>query len=69
MALAVPVMDTGRARATISAGRRATLTDALLELLDGLRDGAGHPTPPLDPATSGPLRLREIRSGIGGTST
>jgi UDP-glucose 4-epimerase len=69
MALAVPVMDTGRARDELGWTPRHSATDALLELLGGLRDGAGHPTPPLDPATSGPLRLREIRSGIGGTST
>jgi len=68
MALAVPLMDTGRARRELGWTARRSATDALLELLDGLRDGAGHPTPPLDPATSGPLRVREILTGVGRTS-
>jgi UDP-glucose 4-epimerase len=44
---------------------RFTSVEALRELLDGLRDGAGFPTPPLDPATSGMLRRRELRTGVG----
>ncbi len=68
MALAVPVMATTRAREELGWAPRVSSTDALLELLDGLRDGAGHPTPPLDPATSGPLRVREFLTGVGRAS-
>jgi UDP-glucose 4-epimerase len=68
MALAVPLMATTRAREELGWSPRVSSTDALLELLDGLRDGAGHPTPPLDPATSGPLRVREFLTGVGRTS-
>lgn len=32
-----------------------------------MRDGAGGETPPLDPATSGTLRVQELRTGVGGT--
>jgi UDP-glucose 4-epimerase len=65
MALAVPLLDSTRAREGLGWRPRFSSTDALLELLEGLREGAGYPTPPLDPATSGPLRAREFRTGIG----
>lgn len=65
MALAVPLMDTSRARAELGWAPRHGADDALLELLEGLREGAGAPTPPLDPRTSGPLRARELRTGVG----
>jgi hypothetical protein len=61
-------MSTARARAELGWTPRHTAEDTLLEMLDGVRDGAGHPTPPLDPATSGPLRVREILTGVGQTS-
>ncbi len=35
------------------------------ELFKGLRDGAGIQTPPLDPSSSGPLRVREFTTGVG----
>src|SRR3954452_9166902 len=68
MALAVPLLDTRRARTELGWTPRHTAADALLELLDGLRAGAGYDTPPLDPATGGPLRAREVLSGVGSTS-
>jgi UDP-glucose 4-epimerase len=68
MGLAVPLMDCARVRDELGWTPRHSAADAFLELFDGLRDGAGHPTPPLDPATSGPLRVREILSGVGRTS-
>jgi UDP-glucose 4-epimerase len=68
MGLAVPLMDTTRARDELGWTPRHGADDALLELLDGMRAGAGHPTPPLDPATSGPLRVREVLTGVGRTS-
>jgi nucleoside-diphosphate-sugar epimerase len=68
MALAVPLLDTTRARDELgwTPGRDARA--ALLELLDGMRTGAGLETPPLSPKTGGPLRLRELLSGVGGRS-
>src|SRR5215210_67107 len=65
MALNVPLMGTERARTELGWEPRRTSEEALLELIDGLRHGRGLPTPPLDPHTGGPLRSREIASGIG----
>jgi nucleoside-diphosphate-sugar epimerase len=65
MALAVPLMDTTRARDELSWTPRRTAADALLELLDGMRRGAGAPTPPLAPGGRGPLRLGELAGGVG----
>jgi UDP-glucose 4-epimerase len=68
MALAVPLMDCSRAHTELGWTPARSAEDAFLELFEGLRDGAGHPTPPLDPATSGPLRARELLTGVGRTS-
>jgi UDP-glucose 4-epimerase len=68
MGLAVPVMDTSRARNELGWNPRHSAADALLELLDGMRDGAGVQTPPLAPETSGPARVREVLTGVGRTS-
>ena len=38
---------------------------ALLELIEGLRQGAGFGTPPLARRAGGALRLREIATGLG----
>lgn len=65
LALAVPLMDCGRIRRELGWEPRFRSTEALRELLDGLRDGAGFPTPPLDPRTSGPWRRGELRGGVG----
>src|SRR3954469_7971144 len=66
--LAVPLMDFTRARAERGWTPARTGEETCLELFAGLRDAAGHPTPPLDPSTSGPLRLREVLTGVGRTS-
>jgi UDP-glucose 4-epimerase len=66
MALNVPVMDTTRARTALSWTPQRGAEDALLDLLEGLRTGADFPTPPLAKETSGPLRIREILTGVGG---
>jgi UDP-glucose 4-epimerase len=68
MALQVPVMDTTRAREQLGWQPAHSSTDTLRELLEGMSAGDGLPTPPLDPATSGPLRVREILTGIGASS-
>jgi UDP-glucose 4-epimerase len=68
MGLAVPLMNTARARGELGWTPRRGADEAFLELFDGLREGAGHPTPPLDPRTSGPMRVRELLTGVGHTS-
>jgi UDP-glucose 4-epimerase len=65
MALNVPVMDVTRAREELGWEPRHSSVDALRELLDGIRDGAGIETPPLAPDTGGPLRIRELLTGAG----
>jgi UDP-glucose 4-epimerase len=65
MALAVPLLDTTRARTELGWTPRRTAGEALLELLEGMREGAGTATPPLDPGTSGPARMRELVTGLG----
>jgi UDP-glucose 4-epimerase len=65
MALAVPVMDTTRARTELGWEPNWTSTGALLDLLEGIREGAGLDTPPLEPGGAGPLRAREFASGVG----
>jgi nucleoside-diphosphate-sugar epimerase len=60
LALAVPLLDTTRARSELGWTPRHRADAALLELIEGMREGAGAPTPPLDPATSGPARVREL---------
>ena len=68
LGLGVPVMSTERARTELGWTPRHTAAEALLELIGGMREGAGGPTPPLDPAASGPARVREILTGVGHTS-
>jgi len=49
LALGVPLLDTTRARERLGWEPRRSASDALLELLDGIRAGDGAPTPPLAP--------------------
>src|SRR5918999_691859 len=65
MALNVPIMDCSRAREELGWRPRRTSVEALRELLEGIRDGAGIDTPPLAPGTGGPLRIRELLTGVG----
>jgi len=65
MALGVPLMDSSRARDELGWRPDADATSTLLELLEGLRDGAGIESPPLDPASSGTARSNEFRTGVG----
>jgi nucleoside-diphosphate-sugar epimerase len=64
MGLAVPLIDSLRARRELGWAPTRPATEAATELLDGLRSGAGYPTPPLDPRTSGRLRQAEFRTGV-----
>jgi UDP-glucose 4-epimerase len=65
MALAVPLMDTARAREVLGWQPRHDAGDALLELLDGIRTAAGSPTPTLMPGGGIASRAREILTGVG----
>jgi UDP-glucose 4-epimerase len=49
MATKTPVMNTTRARSELGWTPTITSVDALTELLDGIGDGAGFPTPALQP--------------------
>ena len=66
MALAVPLMDSSRARSELGWEPRHRATDALRELIDAMHAGTDFPTPPLAGSSSGPLRLRELLTGVGG---
>jgi UDP-glucose 4-epimerase len=65
MGLAVPTMDTRRAREELGWTPRHSSQEALLELLDGMRHPTGAPTPPLEPHAGGRFRLKELRTGVG----
>ncbi len=62
----VPIMDTQRARTELGWTPKHSADEALLDILEGLRTGAGLDTPPLSPATGGPFRIREFLTGVGG---
>jgi nucleoside-diphosphate-sugar epimerase len=68
MALGVPIMDTSRMRDELGWMPRRSSGGALLDLLAGMRDRSGADTPPLRPDAGGPLRVRELLTGIGGAS-
>jgi nucleoside-diphosphate-sugar epimerase len=65
LGLGVPLMDSTRARRELGWAPSTGALEALLEVVEGMRDSAGAPTPPLDPATSGPARVRELATGVG----
>jgi UDP-glucose 4-epimerase len=65
MAFAVPLLDCTRARFELGWEPCRTGTDALTELIEAMRRGTDYPTPPLARATSGPLRIRELITGVG----
>ena len=65
MAFGVPLLDTTRAREELGWQPERSAGEALLDLLEGMREAAGIPTPPLDPDTGGPARLREVGTGVG----
>jgi UDP-glucose 4-epimerase len=65
MGLSVPLMDTTRAREELGWKPRYGADDALRDLLEGLQRGEGLGTPPLEPGGAGPLRARELLTGVG----
>jgi nucleoside-diphosphate-sugar epimerase len=66
MALSVPLMKTERARTELGWQPRFSATEAIEELLAGMRAGRDADTPPLSRQTSGPLRIRELIGRVGG---
>jgi nucleoside-diphosphate-sugar epimerase len=65
MGMALAPMDTSRARHELGWAPRFSAEEAVGELIEGLREGAGLDTPPLDPRAGGRLRWRELRTGVG----
>ena len=65
LGLGVPLMDVTRAREELGWTPRHSAEDALADLLDGFREGAAFGTPPLARDTGGPLRIRELLTGVG----
>jgi nucleoside-diphosphate-sugar epimerase len=61
----VPIMDTTKARTELGWTPQYSAEETLLEILEGLRTGAGLDTPPLSPETGGPFRIREVLTGVG----
>lgn len=55
-----PVMDDSRARSQLGWEPRRSALDALGEVIAGMRERAGMPTPPLSPGSGGPPRNREF---------
>jgi nucleoside-diphosphate-sugar epimerase len=66
MALGVPLMDTTRIETELGWRAQRSSLDALDELAAGLRAGVGGPTPTLSAGVSGPGRVREFTTRIGG---
>ena len=65
--LELPIMDVERARRELGWRPLRTAMEAVADLIDGLKHSDGLETPPLDPATSGPMRMRELLTGVGST--
>lgn len=65
LSLNVPILSTQRARTELGWAPRRSADEALLDVLEGLRTGAGLDTPPLAPGTGGPFRIRELLTGVG----
>ncbi|HEU4461394.1 MAG TPA: NAD-dependent epimerase/dehydratase family protein [Solirubrobacterales bacterium] len=65
LALGVPTMDVSRAREQLGWAPTKTSLEALDDLLQGMRHAEGAPTPPLEATAGGPLRVRELVTGVG----
>ena len=64
LALAVPLLDTTRARTELGWAPRYTAEEAIADVVRGIHEGAGAPTPPLDPNVA---RTEELKTRVGGT--
>lgn len=65
LAIASPLLDSTRIRDELGWQPRVDAVATLRELVCGIADAAGFPTPPLDRATSGPARVGELLTGVG----
>lgn len=65
LALQSPLLDSTRARTELGWAPRYTSREALVDLLEGMRDGASFDTPPLEAHAGGPARIGEFLTGIG----
>ena len=65
LALGVPMMDTSRAREELGWEPTVSSLEALDELLSGMRHAEGGSTPPLERTAGGPMRVRELATGVG----
>ena len=65
LALSLPVMDTTRARTELGWIPRHSGVEAMQEMLEGLREGAGLHTPPLRAGRAGGRRAEELATGVG----
>jgi UDP-glucose 4-epimerase len=65
MGMSVPIMDSGRIRRELGWEPRHAADETLLELIEGIRESAGAPTPPLEAHAGGPLRVREFATRVG----
>jgi len=63
--LRLPMMATGRARDELGWVPRVSATDAVAEVLAGLREGATGETPPLSGKAGGRGRGHEVATGVG----
>jgi nucleoside-diphosphate-sugar epimerase len=63
MGMSVPLLGTARAGEELGWQPRRDALDTLRELLDGIREGTGAPTPPLDPDAGGLLQVGEAVAG------
>lgn len=65
LGLGVPLMSSERAARELDWVPSVSAVDALLDLMEGLRKGAGGPTPPLEARAGGPARVGEMATGVG----
>jgi UDP-glucose 4-epimerase len=65
LAVRAPLLDPSRIRAELGWRPRYTAVEAIRELLEGIRSGAGMATPPLEPGGAGRFRSRELLTRAG----
>jgi nucleoside-diphosphate-sugar epimerase len=69
MAAAVPVLDTTRARDVLGWTPTVSSTDALIELLEGLADGAEGPTPALSSRPPSPRAMEDREARVAAAAS
>ena len=65
LAMQVPMLSAHRAREVLGWRPRHSGLDAILAFLSGLAERPSLETPPLSRASSGPVRLHEVSTGLG----